>query len=66
VGFAFDVNAGLKPDAPPWLQRAGLTWLFRLASEPRRLASRYFKYNGLFLFYLFWDGIRGRAFGSRD
>jgi N-acetylglucosaminyldiphosphoundecaprenol N-acetyl-beta-D-mannosaminyltransferase len=66
VGFAFDVNAGLKPDAPAWMQRAGLTWLFRLASEPRRLASRYFKYNGLFLFYLFWDGIRGRAFGSRD
>ena len=66
VGFAFDVNAGLKSDAPAWMQRAGLTWLFRLASEPRRLASRYFKYNGLFLFYLFWDGIRGRAFGSRD
>jgi N-acetylglucosaminyldiphosphoundecaprenol N-acetyl-beta-D-mannosaminyltransferase len=66
VGFAFDVNAGLKPDAPAWMQRAGLTWLFRMASEPRRLASRYFKYNALFLFYLFWDGIRGRAFGSRD
>lgn len=66
VGFAFDVNAGLKPDAPAWMQRAGLTWLFRLSSEPRRLASRYFKYNGLFLFYLFWDGVRGRAFGFRD
>jgi len=39
VGFAFDVNAGLKKDAPRWMQRRGLTWLFRLLSEPRRLAS---------------------------
>lgn len=52
VGFAFDVNAGMKPDAPPWMQRFGLTWLFRLASEPRRLGPRYFKYNLLFLAYL--------------
>jgi N-acetylglucosaminyldiphosphoundecaprenol N-acetyl-beta-D-mannosaminyltransferase len=34
VGFAFDVNAGMKPDAPPWMQRLGLTWLCRLLSEP--------------------------------
>ncbi len=61
VGFAFDVNAGLKPDAPAWLQRLGLTWLFRLASEPRRLFSRYLKYNSLFLWYLAADGLRGRA-----
>lgn len=61
VGFAFDVNAGMKPDAPPWMQRLGLTWVFRLCSEPRRLASRYFKYNGLFLYYLVRDGLRGKA-----
>ena len=30
-------------------------------SEPRRLASRYFRWNSLFLWYLFWDGLRGRA-----
>jgi N-acetylglucosaminyldiphosphoundecaprenol N-acetyl-beta-D-mannosaminyltransferase len=64
VGFAFDVNAGLKPDAPPWMQRLGLTWVFRLWSEPRRLGPRYLKYNFLFLWYLFWDGIRGRAWGK--
>ncbi|MEP6810882.1 MAG: WecB/TagA/CpsF family glycosyltransferase, partial [Chthoniobacterales bacterium] len=29
VGFAFDVNAGTKPDAPGWMQRRGLTWVFR-------------------------------------
>ena len=65
VGFAFDVNAGTKPDAPPWMQRWGLTWAFRIASEPRRLVGRYVRYNSLFLFYLLWDGWRGRAFADR-
>jgi N-acetylglucosaminyldiphosphoundecaprenol N-acetyl-beta-D-mannosaminyltransferase len=64
VGFAFDANAGLKPDAPLWMQRAGLTWLYRMATEPRRLGPRYFKYNSLFLWYLLWDGLRGRAWGK--
>lgn len=57
VGFAFDVNAGLKPDAPAWMQRAGLTWLFRLGAEPGRLFSRYLRYNTLFLYYLLRDGL---------
>jgi N-acetylglucosaminyldiphosphoundecaprenol N-acetyl-beta-D-mannosaminyltransferase len=61
VGFAFDVNAGIKPDAPLWMQRFGLTWVYRLSSEPRRLGPRYLKYNFLFLFYLLHDGLRGRA-----
>jgi N-acetylglucosaminyldiphosphoundecaprenol N-acetyl-beta-D-mannosaminyltransferase len=64
VGFAFDVNAGLKRDAPEWMQRNGLTWLFRLFSEPRRLAWRYIRYNTLFFSYLFWDGLRGCAVGK--
>jgi N-acetylglucosaminyldiphosphoundecaprenol N-acetyl-beta-D-mannosaminyltransferase len=64
VGFAFDANAGLKPDAPGWMQRSGLTWLHRLGSEPRRLGPRYFKYNSLFLWYLLSDGTRGRAWGA--
>jgi len=64
VGFAFDANAGLKPDAPAWMQRAGLTWLHRLASEPRRLGPRYLKWNSLFLYYLLRDGARGRAWGK--
>lgn len=61
VGFAFDVNAGTKPDAPAWMQRLGLTWVYRIASEPRRLVGRYLKYNSLFLWYLLWDGVRGKA-----
>jgi N-acetylglucosaminyldiphosphoundecaprenol N-acetyl-beta-D-mannosaminyltransferase len=62
VGFAFDANAGTKKDAPMWMQRCGLTWMARMASEPSRLITRYAKYNSLFLWYLFWDGLRGRAF----
>jgi N-acetylglucosaminyldiphosphoundecaprenol N-acetyl-beta-D-mannosaminyltransferase len=61
VGFAFDVNAGTKPDAPLWMQRLGLTWVHRLASEPLRLGPRYVRNNSQFLFYLLWDGLRGKA-----
>lgn len=61
VGYAFDVNAGTKADPPLWMQRFGLGWVFRLASEPKRLAGRYLKYNSLFLFFLLWDGFCGRA-----
>jgi N-acetylglucosaminyldiphosphoundecaprenol N-acetyl-beta-D-mannosaminyltransferase len=57
VGFAFDVNAGTKKDAPAMMQRLGLTWVYRLLSEPRRLFFRYLKYNTLFLYYLIRDTL---------
>jgi N-acetylglucosaminyldiphosphoundecaprenol N-acetyl-beta-D-mannosaminyltransferase len=41
VGAAFDIHAGTLAQAPPWMQRAGLEWLFRLWREPRRLWRRY-------------------------
>ena len=41
VGAAFDFVAGTKRQAPRWMQRSGLEWLFRLCSEPRRLWRRY-------------------------
>jgi N-acetylglucosaminyldiphosphoundecaprenol N-acetyl-beta-D-mannosaminyltransferase len=41
VGAAFDFLAGTKRQAPKWMQRYGLEWLFRLCSEPRRLWRRY-------------------------
>jgi len=50
VGAAFDFIAGVKPQAPSWMQRAGLEWLFRLMSEPRRLWRRYLYHNTRFLF----------------
>jgi len=41
VGAAFDFISGTKPRAPAWLQKLGLTWRHRLASEPKRLWKRY-------------------------
>ena len=52
MGFAFDVNAGIKRDAPLFMQRHRLTWLYRLATEPKRLLGQYAKFNSLFLLYL--------------
>jgi N-acetylglucosaminyldiphosphoundecaprenol N-acetyl-beta-D-mannosaminyltransferase len=49
VGAAFDFVAGEKKQAPIWMQRNGLEWLFRLAVEPRRLWKRYFFGNARFL-----------------
>jgi N-acetylglucosaminyldiphosphoundecaprenol N-acetyl-beta-D-mannosaminyltransferase len=49
VGAAFDFHAETKKRAPAWAQRAGLEWLHRLLSEPRRLASRYARTNSEFL-----------------
>jgi N-acetylglucosaminyldiphosphoundecaprenol N-acetyl-beta-D-mannosaminyltransferase len=56
VGAAFDFLARTKPQAPRWMMRCGLEWIFRLASEPRRLAGRYLKNNPRFvaLFILHW------------
>ena len=50
VGAAFDFVAGTKPQAPLWMQRNGLEWTFRLASEPRRLWRRYLFGNLRFLY----------------
>ena len=49
VGAAFDFHAGRVRQAPGWMQRAGLEWLFRLLMEPRRLWRRYVLLNPLFL-----------------
>lgn len=49
VGAAFDFHSGRVRQAPRWMQRSGLEWLFRLYCEPRRLWRRYFRNNPLFL-----------------
>jgi N-acetylglucosaminyldiphosphoundecaprenol N-acetyl-beta-D-mannosaminyltransferase len=49
VGAAFDFLSGEKPRAPRWMQRSGFEWLFRLISEPRRLAHRYLVDNSIFI-----------------
>jgi len=61
VGFAFDAIAGTKSDAPSWMQKRGLTWLYRMVTEPRRLIPRYVKYNTLFICYLLIEKCVQRA-----
>ncbi len=49
VGAAFDFHAGLLAQAPGWMQRNGLEWIYRLVREPRRLWRRYARYNPRFV-----------------
>jgi N-acetylglucosaminyldiphosphoundecaprenol N-acetyl-beta-D-mannosaminyltransferase len=49
VGAAFDIHAGTLRQAPPWMQRSGLEWAYRLYREPRRLWRRYFSNNPRFV-----------------
>lgn len=52
VGAAFPFIAGTVPQAPRWMQDAGLEWLFRLCAEPRRLWRRYLFLNPSYLFLI--------------
>ena len=65
VGAAFDFHAGLVPQAPPWMQRAGLEWSYRLAREPRRLWRRYARYNPRFVAAFLRQYLRQRLAGRR-
>jgi N-acetylglucosaminyldiphosphoundecaprenol N-acetyl-beta-D-mannosaminyltransferase len=57
IGAAFAFHAGEVRQAPAWIQRAGMEWLYRLAAEPRRLWKRYFTYNSLFIYYYVRDKV---------
>jgi UDP-N-acetyl-D-mannosaminuronic acid transferase (WecB/TagA/CpsF family) len=46
------MHAGVTKQAPAWMQRSGLEWLFRLATEPRRLWRRYLANNPRFVWRL--------------
>jgi len=62
VGAAFDFHAGLKPQAPHWMQRSGLEWFFRLLTEPRRLWKRYLINNPLFLMLILMQALGLRRY----
>ncbi len=49
VGAAFDFHAGTLPQAPSWMQKRGLEWLYRLVQEPSRLWKRYLILNPAYL-----------------
>jgi N-acetylglucosaminyldiphosphoundecaprenol N-acetyl-beta-D-mannosaminyltransferase len=62
VGAAFDLLSGRVRQAPRWIQRSGLEWLFRLCLEPRRLAPRYFRHLPVFCFRVFTQLTRLRTY----
>jgi len=64
VGAAFDFLAGTKRQAPTWMQRHALEWLFRLCSEPRRLWRRYAYIVPGFIVLAAGDLVR-RAVGTK-
>jgi N-acetylglucosaminyldiphosphoundecaprenol N-acetyl-beta-D-mannosaminyltransferase len=61
IGAAFDFLSGMKPQAPRWMQNAGLEWLFRLCCEPQRLWRRYLIGNAQFLGLLLVDRLRRKT-----
>lgn len=62
VGAAFDFHSGRISQAPRWMQRTGLEWLYRLGCEPRRLWKRYLRNNPLFLLNYFLQLTRLKKF----
>ncbi len=58
VGAAFDFHAGTRRRAPRWMQRTGAEWIYRLLTEPRRLAGRYTRVNAKFVRILLADWRR--------
>ena len=60
VGAAFDFLSGQKREAPPYLHRTGLEWLYRLITEPRRLWRRYLIGNVEFAVLAFRGLLAGR------
>jgi N-acetylglucosaminyldiphosphoundecaprenol N-acetyl-beta-D-mannosaminyltransferase len=49
VGAAFDFHTGRVKQAPLWMRKRGLEWVFRLVQEPKRLWRRYLLGNARFI-----------------
>jgi N-acetylglucosaminyldiphosphoundecaprenol N-acetyl-beta-D-mannosaminyltransferase len=64
IGGTLDFLTGVTRRAPDWMQRAGLEWLHRAMSEPRRLAGRYARDLVVFLPRLLAQAWRGRRRGA--
>jgi N-acetylglucosaminyldiphosphoundecaprenol N-acetyl-beta-D-mannosaminyltransferase len=60
IGAAFDLVARSTPQAPRWMQRSGLEWMFRLIVEPRRLYRRYFFIVPRFLLLMLKTWIKAK------
>ena len=49
IGATIDFEAGHKPRSPKWMSELGMEWVYRLASEPKRLWRRYLIENPPFI-----------------
>lgn len=65
VGAAFDFHIGAVRQAPDWMQRAGLEWLFRFLMEPRRLFGRVMRVIPGFIYYNLKEFTMGRFFKEK-
>lgn len=65
VGGAFNVLAGIVPEAPIWMQKLSLEWFYRFMQEPRRLFKRYAITNTKFIWYLVTKSLRKNG-GSKE
>ncbi len=62
VGAAFDLLSGNLDEAPDWMKRAGLQWLYRMIKEPKRLWRRYLSNNPRFVWKVFLQKTGFRKF----
>jgi N-acetylglucosaminyldiphosphoundecaprenol N-acetyl-beta-D-mannosaminyltransferase len=62
VGAAFDINAGIKEQAPGWMREHGFEWLYRMLQEPRRLWRRYLLLGPQFVWLCTLELLRLRRF----
>ena len=65
VGAVIDFMSGNKPEAPAWMQKAGLEWVFRLGCEPKRLWRRYLKQNPRFIYHFGKQLVRVKSKARR-
>ena len=66
VGAAFNFHAGMLAQAPEFLQRRGLEWLYRLVNEPKRLWQRYLLLNPYYLTLLLLQKTGLRQFDTEN
>ena len=66
VGAAFDFHTGRVRQAPRWMQRSGLEWLFRMLQEPRRLFPRYARNNAPFIVSILLQALGVRRYTLRS
>lgn len=67
IGASLEFVTGVKRRAPDVLQRLGLEWLFRLATEPRRLWRRYLVVAPrIFTIWKKWNRAAGSGVRPRE